>query len=73
MGSLLGGTFTTISGVGAQHTSQRLNADGTLDLGFAPIVNSAVDCTAVQADGKICSGAPSPRSVVWRATTASRG
>lgn len=34
----------------------RLNADGTLDLGFDPNPDNTVNCVAVQADGKVVIG-----------------
>lgn len=49
---LLGGDFGTMGGV-ARNRLARVNADGTLDLGFNPNVDSAVLGVAVQGDGKI--------------------
>jgi uncharacterized delta-60 repeat protein len=56
---LVGGSFTAIGG-GTADTPQpylaRLNADGTLDAGFAGGANGAVGDLFVQADGKILVG-----------------
>ena len=49
------GGFFTVGGT-ARNKIARLNADGTLDPGFNPDVNSTVWSTAVQADGKIVIG-----------------
>ena len=43
-------------GQGSQHNVQRINADGTLDTAFHPVINDMVQCLAVQADGKILIG-----------------
>ncbi len=58
---LLGGHFTTLqpNGAGATTARQRIarvNADGTLDMGFDPKVNGSVHNVAVQADGKVLLG-----------------
>ena len=63
---LLGGSFTTVqAGVAASVVANngaissprnriaRINADGTLDVGFNPNANGSVECMTVQADGKI--------------------
>jgi len=52
---LIGGSFTTVGGVGQGYLA-RLNADGTLDTGFTPNINGGVNAIAVQADGKIVIG-----------------
>lgn len=49
---LLGGDFTTINGV-AQAYLARLDADGTLDTSFAPVLNGIVLQIHIQPDGKI--------------------
>jgi uncharacterized delta-60 repeat protein len=58
---LLGGEFTTLQPNGAAVATSRgriarLNADGTLDLGFNPNANSAVLTVAAQVDGKVVLG-----------------
>ena len=58
---LLGGGFTTLQPNGAavattRNRIARVGADGTLDLGFDPNSNDAVECMAVQADGKVVLG-----------------
>ncbi len=52
---LIGGEFTTVSGV-ARNRIARLNADGTLDMTFDPNANNSVFSMAVQSDGKILAG-----------------
>lgn len=52
---LLGGYFTTVAGQSRYYLA-RLNADGTLDSGFNPGVNSSVSALAIQADGKVLVG-----------------
>ena len=52
---IIGGTFTSVLGV-ARSNIARLNADGTLDMGFDPKASSEVDCVAVQMDGKVLLG-----------------
>lgn len=49
---LIAGNFSSINGVGQAYLA-RLNADGTLDSGFTPVLNSSGRCVAVQADGNI--------------------
>jgi uncharacterized delta-60 repeat protein len=49
---LVGGLFTELGGQPCQNLG-RLNADGTLDLGFAPEPDGAVNCVLVQGDGSI--------------------
>jgi uncharacterized delta-60 repeat protein len=71
---LVGGSFTML---GRQSCSRigRLNADGTLDSGFAPEPNNGVLCLEVQSDGKILVGgwfstlAGQPRSCLGRLNT----
>jgi len=52
---LLGGLFTTLRNV-ARNRMGRLNADGSLDVGFDPNVNGGVFAVAIQADEKILIG-----------------
>src|SRR5207249_4098237 len=52
---LLGGAFTHFNGQ-ARSFVARLNADGTLDGGFHPFVNGAVNCLLAQPDRKILVG-----------------
>ena len=49
---IFAGSFASVLGVPRQNLA-RLNADGTLDMGFDPKPNSAVLSVAVQADGKV--------------------
>ena len=57
---LIGGGFSSLSpnngAAVARNYMARLNPDGTLDNNFNPNANRAVDCIAVQADGKILAG-----------------
>ena len=53
--TLIAGYFTSVLGVPRNHIA-RLNADGTLDMGFDPNANSSVYSLAVQADGMILLG-----------------
>lgn len=55
---LLGGNFTTIGGPNeiARKYIARVNADGSLDAGFDPKAGGAVECIAVQPDGRILLG-----------------
>ena len=58
---LLGGDFTSLQPNGAASATTRnriarLNADGTLDMGFDPNANGSVLGIAVQADGKVLLG-----------------
>jgi len=52
---LIGGNFTSVGGVPRTYLA-RLNADGSLDEGFAPSLNLPVFCLALQADGSIIVG-----------------
>lgn len=52
---ILGGTFASVNGV-ARTNLARLNADGTLDLGWNVAASGAVTCLAVEADGKLLLG-----------------
>lgn len=54
---LVGGAFTTINGIAREHLA-RLNANGSIDLSFAPgsSPNAMVNALAVQTDGKIVVG-----------------
>jgi uncharacterized delta-60 repeat protein len=49
---LIGGSFNTI-GADTRNRLARINANGTLDAGFHPDIDSWVNAIAVQADGKI--------------------
>ena len=60
---LAGGSFTTLAGQSRTNLA-RLNADGTLDIGFNPGANGVVYSLAVQADG---------RDVWWRAASPALG
>ena len=58
---LLGGSFSRLQPNGAASPTSRsciarVNADGTLDLGFDPRANTSVFCVALQADGKVLLG-----------------
>ena len=58
---LLGGHFTSLQPNGAASATARsgiarVNADGTLDMGFNPNANNTVNSVAVQADGKVLLG-----------------
>ncbi len=58
---LLGGFFTTLQPNGAASATSRsriarLNADGTLDLGFDPKASNTVSSIALQVDGKVLLG-----------------
>jgi len=57
---LIGGNFETVNGV-SRRTMARLNVDGSLDSGFAPVLAMSVDleevyAIAVQSDGKLVVG-----------------
>jgi uncharacterized delta-60 repeat protein len=54
---LIAGSFTSYNGVGRNYIA-RLNADGSLDLGFNPGsgANSVVEAIALQPDGKVLIG-----------------
>ncbi len=56
---LIGGTFTSITDSIATYSRNfiaRLNADGTVDTAFNPVVNGNIYAIAVQADGNILIG-----------------
>ena len=53
--TIIAGVFTSVLGV-ARNNIARINADGTLDMGFNPNANSDVHCIVVQADGMILLG-----------------
>ena len=53
--ALVGGSFTSISGVTRNYFA-RLNTDGTLDAAFNPNFNGQVATAVLQADGKILVG-----------------
>jgi uncharacterized delta-60 repeat protein len=53
--TILAGRFTSVLGV-RRNNIARLNADGTLDIGFDPNANYAVNSVAVQTDGKVLLG-----------------
>ncbi|MEI6178947.1 MAG: cadherin-like beta sandwich domain-containing protein, partial [Verrucomicrobiota bacterium] len=52
---LVGGEFTTLAGQARAHLG-RLNADGSLDSSFAPMIDGNVGALAIQPDGKILIG-----------------
>ena len=52
---VIGGDFTSVLGQ-SRNKIARLNADGTLDMGFDPKANSDIYSVAVQADGKVLIG-----------------
>ncbi|NBV23529.1 MAG: hypothetical protein EBS05_16620, partial [Proteobacteria bacterium] len=52
---LVGGLFSSINGVSRSRLA-RLNADGSLDLAFFPVMNDTVLSLAVQPDGRIVAG-----------------
>jgi uncharacterized membrane protein len=64
---LLGGNFGMVGGQPRQGIA-RLNADGTVDPTFNPGPDGNVYALAIQADGKILTGAFSTRSGGNRAT-----
>ena len=49
---VIGGVFTEVAGVGRAGLA-RLNGDGSLDLGFAPVVDGEVDAVVVDEEGRI--------------------
>jgi|GEM_PF-681609 len=49
---LIGGSFTAVGGAARSYLA-RLNADGTLDGTFAPVLNGDVNTLRVQTDGKV--------------------
>ncbi|MBI4622248.1 MAG: hypothetical protein HY736_03370, partial [Verrucomicrobia bacterium] len=58
---VIGGAFTTLSPNGATTTTARnylarINADGTVDAGYNPNLNSIVNALAIQSDGKVIAG-----------------
>jgi uncharacterized delta-60 repeat protein len=53
--TIVAGSYSSVLGVPRQNIA-RLNADGTLDMGFDPKTNGSVYSVAVQADGKILLG-----------------
>ncbi|MDP3070389.1 MAG: hypothetical protein Q8N18_08880 [Opitutaceae bacterium] len=76
---LLGGPFTALTpGQAANITATpagrnnfaRLNADGTLDTAFNPVINAPVSAIVVQADNKIVIGGIFSAVVAQSATTA---
>jgi uncharacterized delta-60 repeat protein len=71
---VIGGTFTSVWGLGASSVSRsyvaRFNPDGSLDSAFAPSVNGAVNAVAIQADGKLVIGGVFTRAFPQGATTA---
>jgi uncharacterized delta-60 repeat protein len=50
---IIGGQFTTFNGNSNYKYLARLNADGTLDTSFNPLLNGEVTCIKLQPDGKI--------------------
>ncbi len=78
---LLGGQFSTLQPNGAatatpRNNIARLNADGTLDMGFHPNSSGIVQSVALQADGKVLIGGQfnliSPASTFSRGTPRNR-
>jgi len=58
---LLGGEFTALRPNGAALPTDRfriarVNVDGTLDMGFDPKANGAINCLGIQADGNVVLG-----------------
>jgi uncharacterized delta-60 repeat protein len=53
--TIIAGTFTSVLGQ-PRNNIARMNPDGTLDMGFNPVVDNTVFSVAVQADGKILLG-----------------
>lgn len=58
--ALVAGAFTQIGGGGTGNSAQpylaRLNADGTVDMTFAPVIDGEVKALVVQPNGKILLG-----------------
>jgi uncharacterized delta-60 repeat protein len=52
---IIAGKFNSVLGV-TRYNMARLNADGTLDMGFNPNVDNVVRCVALQTDGRILLG-----------------
>ena len=52
---LLGGSFYSVGGQ-TRSSIARLNSDGSLDLGFNPILDDQISSLALQADGKVLLG-----------------
>ncbi len=52
---IIGGNFTAVNGMARNHCA-RLNADGTLDTGFAPVFDNSLHCLTVLPDGRILAG-----------------
>lgn len=52
---LVGGSFTAFNGQSRPRLA-RLNANGTLDSSFAPVVDGKVSCMVLQPDGKLLIG-----------------
>jgi uncharacterized delta-60 repeat protein len=52
---LLGGSFTTVNGLGRSNIA-RLNSDGSLDANFQPVLNNSVQAIHIQTDGKMLVG-----------------
>lgn len=52
---VMGGAFSLVN-LQDRNRLCRLNADGSLDTGFTPVVNGDVHCVAVQTDGSIVLG-----------------
>lgn len=53
--TIIAGSFSSVLGV-SRNRIARLNADGTLDMGFNPNANNTVYGVAVQADGQVLLG-----------------
>jgi uncharacterized delta-60 repeat protein len=54
----LGGTFSTYDGSTDYRNFVRLNADGTLDTSFKPLINGGVTSVVFQSDGKFIVSGP---------------
>jgi uncharacterized delta-60 repeat protein len=71
---LIGGAFTSVWGRGSSSVSRgylaRFNPDGSLDSGFGPTLNGAVNAFAFQNDGKIVIGGLFTRATPQGAATA---
>ena len=67
---IIGGRFSSVLGVPRSNIA-RINADGTLDMGFDPKAGGDVYCVAVQGDGKVLFGGyfTSPRQYLARVNT----
>ncbi|MEY4006543.1 MAG: hypothetical protein RLZZ221_2639 [Verrucomicrobiota bacterium] len=71
---VVGGAFTAVWGQGATSVNRgfiaRFKPDGSLDSGFAPTLNGAVNAVAQQADGKLVIGGSFTRATPQGASSA---